>query len=128
MPSQAPPKPKQKRGTRIPDDFSVTPEMVAWARRRCPNVDGRTETEKYVNHWSNKPGKEALKLDSNVTVPLTFIPSFPGFPPEVSWMREPNTAIPGLVLKEKGAAKIASERARVQRKLETMSSLEAWWG
>ena len=53
----------RKRGTRIPDDFAVTPEMVAWARRRCPNVDGRTETEKFVNHWSNKPGRDALKLD-----------------------------------------------------------------
>jgi hypothetical protein len=60
----APPKrPKQARGTRIPDDFTVTPEMVTWARTRCPNVDGRTETLKFVNHWSNKPGRDALKLD-----------------------------------------------------------------
>lgn len=50
---------------------------------------------------------EPLKVDSDVTVPLTFIPAFPGFPPEVSWMREPTTTIPGLILKEKGVAKIA---------------------
>jgi hypothetical protein len=50
---------------------------------------------------------EALKLDVGVTVPLTFIPSFPVFPPEVSWMREPKTNIPGLVLNQKGAARIA---------------------
>lgn len=49
---------------------------------------------------------EAMKLDAGVTVPLTFIPSFPGFPPEVSWMREPKTDIPGLVLNQKGSAKI----------------------
>jgi Hypothetical glycosyl hydrolase 6 len=48
-----------------------------------------------------------LKLDSGVTVPLTFIPALPGFPPEVSWMRQPKTDIPGLVLKEKGKANIA---------------------
>ena len=39
-----------------------------------------------------------LKLDSGVTVPLTFVPPFPVFPPETSWMRQPKTDIPGLVL------------------------------
>lgn len=55
--------PKNKRGTRIPDDFSVTADMVTWARKRCPNIDGRTETEKFTNHFSAKAGREALKLD-----------------------------------------------------------------
>jgi hypothetical protein len=41
----------------------------------------------------------ALKLDSGVTVPLTFVPPFPVLPPETSWMRQPKTDIPGLVLK-----------------------------
>jgi hypothetical protein len=41
----------------------------------------------------------ALKLDSGVTVPLTFVPPFPVLPPETSWMRQPRTDIPGLVLK-----------------------------
>jgi hypothetical protein len=40
-----------------------------------------------------------LKLDSGVTVPLTFVPPFPVFPPETSWMRQPKTDIPGLVMK-----------------------------
>ena len=40
----------------------------------------------------------ALRLDSGVTVPLTFVPPFPVLPPETSWMREPKTDIPGLVL------------------------------
>jgi hypothetical protein len=52
-----------KRGTRIPDDFTVTPAMVAWARERCPHVDGRRETEKFINHWRSKPGANATKLD-----------------------------------------------------------------
>lgn len=50
---------------------------------------------------------EALRLDAGVTVPLTYIPPFPGFPPEVSWMRQPKTDIPALVLNAKGSAKIA---------------------
>jgi hypothetical protein len=33
-------------------------------------------------------------------VPVTFIPDFPAYPPETSWMREPRTDIPGLVLKD----------------------------
>jgi hypothetical protein len=41
----------------------------------------------------------ALKLDSGVTVPITFVPPFPVLPPETSWMRQPETDIPGLVLK-----------------------------
>jgi hypothetical protein len=39
-----------------------------------------------------------LKLDSGVALPLTFVPPFPILPPETSWMREPTTHIPGLVL------------------------------
>lgn len=55
--------PRTKRGTRIPADFAVTPEMVAWATERCPQVDGRLETEKFVNHWRGKSGKDATKVD-----------------------------------------------------------------
>jgi hypothetical protein len=51
------------RGTRIPDDFTVTPEMVEWARQRVPQVDGRLETEKFINHWHSKTGRDATKLD-----------------------------------------------------------------
>lgn len=53
----------RKRGTRIPEDFVVTPELVAWARDRVPHVDGRHETEKFINHWSSKSGRDAIKLD-----------------------------------------------------------------
>lgn len=37
--------------------------MVAWARDRVPNVDGRVETEKFINYWQAKTGKDATKLD-----------------------------------------------------------------
>jgi hypothetical protein len=40
-----------------------------------------------------------LKIESDVTMPLTFIPPFPIYPPETSWMREPKTDIPGLIVK-----------------------------
>jgi hypothetical protein len=40
-----------------------------------------------------------LKLDNGAIVPLTFIPAFPIYPPETSWMRQPSSDIPGLILK-----------------------------
>src|SRR5262249_46626589 len=40
---------------------------------------------------------EALRVDAGAVVPLTFIPSFPIYPPETAWMRTPKTDIPGLV-------------------------------
>lgn len=51
------------RGTRIPEPFPITPEMVAWARERVPEVDGRLETEKFINYWRAKSGQAATKLD-----------------------------------------------------------------
>jgi hypothetical protein len=52
-----------KRGTRIPEDFTVTQDMVAWAVQECPGVDGRAETQKFINYWRSKTGKDATKLD-----------------------------------------------------------------
>lgn len=53
----------QKRGTRIPEDFTPTPTMIKWAREKTPHVDGRRETEKFINHWTAKAGREAVKVD-----------------------------------------------------------------
>ena len=41
---------------------------------------------------------EAIKTDPGTEVMATFIPSFPMYPPEKSWMRIPKTDIPGLIL------------------------------
>ena len=46
---------------------------------------------------------EPLRVDSNMQVPLTFVPSFPAYPPESAFMRQPRTDIPGLILNERGA-------------------------
>jgi hypothetical protein len=51
------------RGTRIPADFAVTPAMVAWAAENAPDVDGRRETEKFINYWTAKTGRDATKRD-----------------------------------------------------------------
>jgi hypothetical protein len=41
---------------------------------------------------------EAVRVEPGATVPLTFVPAFPVYPPETAWMREPKTSIPALVL------------------------------
>lgn len=53
----------RKRGTRIPDPFVVTADMRAWAADRTPLVDVNGSTERFVNHWRAKAGKDATKLD-----------------------------------------------------------------
>lgn len=54
---------RNQRGTRIPEDFKVTTDMVKWARERCPRVDGKYETEKFVNYWRAKAGRDATKVN-----------------------------------------------------------------
>ena len=41
-----------------------------------------------------------VKPATGTEIPLTFVPDYPAYPPETSWMRTPRTTIPGLVLQE----------------------------
>lgn len=60
-------KPRDARGTRIPDDFTVSDAMADWAQQNVPEVDRHRETEKFVNHWRAKTGRDATKLDWKAT-------------------------------------------------------------
>jgi hypothetical protein len=53
----------RKRGSRIPDDFTVTADMVAWAREHAPNVDGRRATDSFIDYWRGRTGRDATKAD-----------------------------------------------------------------
>lgn len=44
---------------------------------------------------------QPLRLDSGAEVAMTFIPQFPTYPPETSYMREPKTDIPGVIIRTK---------------------------
>ncbi len=57
------PKTPRSRGTRIDETFTVTEAMGAWVLERCPNVDWNFQTEKFVNFWKAKAGKDAVKAD-----------------------------------------------------------------
>ena len=54
---------QSKRGTRLPDDFTVTVDMVAWARKNTPLVDEKFETDQFIDYWASKPGRAGVKLD-----------------------------------------------------------------
>lgn len=64
---ESPVEPPRTRGSRIPLPFTVTPEMVAWAREQVPHVDGRRETEKFIDYFTAKAGREGVKLDWTAT-------------------------------------------------------------
>jgi len=53
----------EKRGSRIPDGFAVTPTMTQWAKTNTPTVDIAKATEKFINYWTAKAGAQASKLD-----------------------------------------------------------------
>jgi Hypothetical glycosyl hydrolase 6 len=57
-----------------------------------------------------------LHVEASATVPLTFVPPFPTYPPETAWMRQPTTAVPGLVLSTRGAARVAYLPADLDRR------------
>jgi len=57
-----------------------------------------------------------LRVDAGARVAATFVPPFPTYPPETAWMREPSTDIPGVVLSERGGARIAYLPADLDRR------------
>lgn len=54
---------RERAGRRIPDDFAVTPAMAAWCQSEHPHIDGRRETEKFIDHWTAASGQSATKRD-----------------------------------------------------------------
>lgn len=48
-----------KRPTPIPNDFTASPAMVAWARRHTPDVDAAFETQQFRDFHANS-GKRGL--------------------------------------------------------------------
>lgn len=52
-----------KKGTRLPEPFFLTKDMIEWATLKRPGIDLTEETEKFVNYWRAKTGRDACKLD-----------------------------------------------------------------
>ena len=59
---------------------------------------------------------EIVRAGAGATVPLTFVPPFPIFPPEISYMDEPRTDIPALIVRETAeGARVAYFPADIDR-------------
>ena len=59
---------KRRRGTRIPEDFTITASMTAWAAEKIPpDIDVLEETQKFRDYWTAVPGARGVKLDWEAT-------------------------------------------------------------
>lgn len=59
---------------------------------------------------------EEVSVDGSADVPLTLVPAFPIYPPETSWMRQPDSQVPGLVLSTShGGSRVAYLAADLDR-------------
>ena len=61
--AEHPDKPPRKRGTRVPDDFPITPEMHAWAAENAADLNLSKATEEFIDYWRAIPGQKGVKLD-----------------------------------------------------------------
>ncbi len=59
----------RKRGTRIPDNFTITPPMRAWAQANAPRITDNLDsaTAEFVDYWQSVAGAKAVKLDWEAT-------------------------------------------------------------
>jgi hypothetical protein len=92
-------------GPKASDEPPVTAE-------RHPVLAGFDETDILPFGGTLDP----LAVSKTAKVLLTFIPSFPMYPPETAWMREPRTNIPGLILNEVGRSRVAYLPADIDRR------------
>jgi hypothetical protein len=93
-------------GPKVGDEPSPTSE------RRHEVLRGFDETDILPFGGALSP----LQVDPSAIVPLTFVPPFPTYPPETTWMRQPKTNIPGLILSQHGSARVAYMPADVDRR------------
>lgn len=70
MPPAAPPARTAKRGSRLPDDWTLPDDWRQWALTNCPassTADVDREALKFANFWQAKAGANACKLDWSKT-------------------------------------------------------------
>jgi hypothetical protein len=56
---------KKTRATRIPDEWTLTPDLVAYAEAQLPNVDAVKLAEAFTDYWRAAAGEKARKADWN---------------------------------------------------------------
>lgn len=56
-----------KRGTRLPDDWQPSNDLVDQMRQECPGVDLHAEHRVYADYWAAQPGQKGVKADWDAT-------------------------------------------------------------
>jgi hypothetical protein len=103
------------RATRLPPDFTVTPEMADWARREVPALiaagRGSSETERFRDYWAAEGGQRARKVDWVKTWH--------------NWMRRAADDLGGVPQQHRGAPQKTTTNDRVQQAIESGKRLQA---
>ena len=53
----------RNRGSRVPDDFTITDDLREWAAVETPDVDIDQKTAEWVDYWRGQSGAKGVKLD-----------------------------------------------------------------
>lgn len=54
---------KRGQGSRLPQDWQLPPDWLAWAEQERPDLDARQIALQFADHWHAKPGADARKAD-----------------------------------------------------------------
>lgn len=65
--AESQPRKPAKRGTRLPDDWMPTQELIDAMSAESPHVDLRWETTKFRDYWDAQPGTKGVKADWDAT-------------------------------------------------------------
>ena len=60
-------KDKNKRGTRLAQDWFLTKSLGEWASQERPDIDVRQVAEQFKDYWVAQPGQKGVKLDWDAT-------------------------------------------------------------
>ncbi len=60
-------KAKKPRGSRLPEVYELTDEMIDYAKASAPDISVSLEHEKFCNYWHAKAGRDATKIDWTAT-------------------------------------------------------------
>lgn len=59
--------PRPARGSRLPADWVLSPELAEWAMTERPGFPVVLEAAKFRDHWNAKPGQGGVKSDWDAT-------------------------------------------------------------
>lgn len=58
---------RSPKGSRLPPDWVPPHTLWDWAKKERPDLNLRQQTERFLDYWTAKPGKDGVKLDWGAT-------------------------------------------------------------